>query len=114
MNSTLLDFYFRQRSAPFRGDFRSANRQFISPLPIRAVDPANAKDKACHDQLLALVQRMLDLHQRLGSKGDVRDNEREHIKREMDHTDREIDGLVYDLYGLTAAERDLVEREMAR
>ena len=114
LNSQLLNFCFRQISVPFRGGFRSANRQFISPLPIKAVDPANPKDKACHDQLLALVQRMLDLHQRLPAKGNVRDEERAHIEREIARTDREIDDLVYDLYGLTAAERDLVEREMAR
>ena len=114
LNSTLLDFYFRQRSAPFRGDFRSANRQFISPLPIKAVDPENAKDSACHDQLVALVERMLDLHQRLAAKGKVHDEERGQIEREIERTDREIDGLVYDLYGLTAAQRDLIERDTAR
>lgn len=114
LNSTLLDFYFRQRSAPFRGDFRSANRQFISPLPIKAVDPGNPNDKTCYSQLVALAQRMLDLHQRLAAKGAVRDDERAQIEREIARTDCEIDDLVYDLYGLTAAERDLVEREMAR
>ena len=35
LNSRLLDFLFRLRTVPFRGDFMSANKQFISPLPIK-------------------------------------------------------------------------------
>lgn len=44
----------------------------------------------------------------------MRDSEREQIERDIAHTDREIDDLVYDLYGLTAAERALVESEIKR
>jgi hypothetical protein len=44
----------------------------------------------------------------------VRDSEREQLEREIAGTDREIDDLVYDLYGLTAAERALVEAEIKR
>ncbi|HRO24259.1 MAG TPA: EamA family transporter, partial [Promineifilum sp.] len=35
LNSRLLDFVFRLHSVPFRGAYYSANKQFISPLPIR-------------------------------------------------------------------------------
>ena len=35
LNSRLLDWLFRRGSVPFRGDFFSANKQFIAPLPIR-------------------------------------------------------------------------------
>jgi hypothetical protein len=65
-----------------------------------------------HDRLVALVDRMLDLHGRLAAKGEVQDNEREQIEREIAITDRQIDDLVYDLYGLTAKERALVESEV--
>ena len=46
---------------------------------------------------------------RLAAKGDVRDEERAQIEREIARTDREIDALVYDVYGLTREERRLVE-----
>jgi len=39
LNSRLLDFLFRLHSVPFRGNFLSANRQFVAPLPIRVPDP---------------------------------------------------------------------------
>lgn len=35
LNSRLLGYVFRRGTVPFRGDFLSANKQFIAPLPIR-------------------------------------------------------------------------------
>ncbi|MBI2865790.1 MAG: N-6 DNA methylase [Chloroflexi bacterium] len=114
LNSHLLDFYFRHVSAPFRGGFRSANRQFLEPLPIRRIDLTDSTDRQMRDGLVALVERMLELHKRLAQKGDIRDLERQDLEREIERTDHEIDQLVYDLYGLTAEERQLVEAEMQR
>lgn len=37
LNSELFDFLFKLNSVPFRGSFYSANKQFIAPLPIRAL-----------------------------------------------------------------------------
>jgi hypothetical protein len=45
---------------------------------------------------------------------DLHDNQREQIQRDIAHTHRQIDGLVYDLYGLTANERALAEAEIRR
>ncbi|HKF82110.1 MAG TPA: N-6 DNA methylase [Solirubrobacterales bacterium] len=44
LNSQLLDFVFRLSSVPFRGNFYSANRQFIAPLPVRIPDSRVAAD----------------------------------------------------------------------
>lgn len=38
LNSQLLDFLFKLRTVPFRGDYMSANKQFVAPLPIKALD----------------------------------------------------------------------------
>ncbi len=38
MNSRLLDFLFKLQTVPFRGNYMSANKQFIAPLPIRVAD----------------------------------------------------------------------------
>jgi hypothetical protein len=54
---------------------------------------------------------MLDLHARVAK---VRtDHERTVLQRQIEHTDRQIDALVYELYGLTAEEIALVEEATA-
>ena len=58
------------------------------------------------DDLVALVERMLELNKRL--KDAVG---REELERRLERADREIDELVYRLYGLTEEERK-VEREI--
>jgi hypothetical protein len=35
LNSRLLDYLFKLRTVPFRGDYMSANKQFVAPLPIK-------------------------------------------------------------------------------
>ncbi|MBI2886756.1 MAG: N-6 DNA methylase [Chloroflexi bacterium] len=112
LNSKLLDYYLRQISSPFRGGYWAYNRQYIARLPIRMPNPDDMTEKEMHDRLVAHVTRMLELHRRLAEKGAAHDAERETIAREIRETDRAIDELVYDLYGLTAAERRLVEEEI--
>ncbi|MBI4301800.1 MAG: N-6 DNA methylase [Chloroflexi bacterium] len=113
LNSRLLDFCHKQVSVPFRGGFRSANRQFLEPLPVRRIDFANPGEKAMHDRLVALVERMLDLNRRKADKL-LPQSEQEDIQREIARTDEEIDNLVYDLYGLTEEERRIVQEGTGR
>ncbi|MDP3879352.1 MAG: TaqI-like C-terminal specificity domain-containing protein, partial [Dehalococcoidales bacterium] len=111
LNSSLLNYYFNRVSVAFRGGFRSANRQYLEPLPIHIVDFSNPAEKSIHDRLVALVERMLELNKRLAPVRDTYGNERDELLREIEKTDREIDSLVYDLYGLTEEERRIVEGE---
>ncbi|GEM_PF-6616570 len=55
---------------------------------------------------------MCDLEDRTHSQFRKSDTEREALHREVRETDHAIDELVYDLYGLTAAERRMVEEEV--
>ncbi len=58
LNSPVCDFVWRQISKPFRGDCRSANKQFIAPLPI-----PNASDE--ERQLVGeQAMRLQELHTR--------------------------------------------------
>ncbi len=111
LNSQLLDWQFQQISAPFRGGYRSANRQFLEPLPIRRIDFGNATDKALRDGLVALVERMLVLQERARPLRGTGLSEEQDVQREIERVDRQIDGVVYELYGLTEGERRLVEGE---
>lgn len=116
LHSRLLDFCFRRISAPFRGDFRSANRQFIEPLPIRRIAFSNPAEKKMHDALVALVDKMLALHRKLAelkAEGkDILGEEKREVESEIKNTDQAIDQLVYQLYGITEAEKQTIEASL--
>jgi predicted type IV restriction endonuclease len=107
LNSSLLRWYFPFISAPFRGGWFSANRQFLSQLPIRIIDFDDSDDKSKHNKIVTFVDRMLELHKKLAAAKIP--NEKTRIERQIDTTDKQIDNLVYDLYGLTDEEIKIVE-----
>lgn len=74
-------------------------------IPIRAINFSDPVDKARHDTMVSLVERMLELHKRSPKTP----QEQEMVKREIESTDRAIDHLVYELYGLTEEEVRIVE-----
>jgi hypothetical protein len=70
---------------------------------------------ARHDrmvELVELVERMLELHERL--VGARIEREQTVIGAQISATDRQIDRLVYELYGLTEDEIRIVEEATAR
>jgi hypothetical protein len=107
LNSRLLDHYLKAISTPFSGGFFAYNRQYIERLPIRLIDFPKPADKAAHDRIVALVERMLEKHRRLAATKS--ESEKTSFTRLIAATDAEIDRVVYELYGLTAAEIKVVE-----
>ena len=107
LNCRMMRWYFPQVSAPFRGGWRSANRQFLSLLPVRIIDFKNAKDTAIHRQLVSLVASMQTLHKQLAAAKSAA--QKAILQRQIDSTDDVIDRLVYDLYGLTEEEIAIIE-----
>lgn len=64
LNSNACNYVWRLTSKPFRGEYRSANKQFIAPLPI-----PKTKDQK---PLTALAKKLADLHEkRLASAAGV-------------------------------------------
>lgn len=107
LNSNLLDWIVKSVNSRFGGGYYSFNRQYIEPLPIRTIDFTDPADKARHDRMVSLVQRMLDLHKQLQAAGS--EAARQRLQREINVTDEQIDRLVYELYGLTEEEIKIVE-----
>jgi hypothetical protein len=79
----------------------------MEKVPIRVIDFAVQSDKARHNKMIYLVERMLNLHKRLSQA--KAPSEKGRLQRQIDATDREIDRLVYDLYGLTEEEIRIVD-----
>jgi len=112
LSSHLLDFYLYQISSPFRGGYWSYGKRFIEQLPVRIIDFHDPADVARHEKMVALVERMLELHHKLAAAR-VPDD-RMMYQRQIDTTDRQIDALVCELYGLTEEEIKIVEDAAVR
>jgi len=107
LNSNLLSWFFPNVSAPFRGGWMSANKQFLSQLPFRVIDFSKPADKSRHDKLVVLVDKLLVLMPKL--RAATADSEKAVLQNAVTATDQQIDALVYELYGLTPEEIQLVE-----
>lgn len=106
LNSALLDFYLKRVSTPMRGGFFRYFTQFIEQLPVRRINFAEPKDKAKHDRMVILVDRMMDLHKRHTAAR--MEQERTSLQRQIEATDAEINDIVFELYGLTEDEIQFV------
>ena len=80
----------------------------VKQLPIRNIDSSDPAATARHDQIEDLVARMLDLRKRLAAA--EMPDEKTTLQQQIDATDRQIDQVVYELYGLTEEEIRVVER----
>ncbi len=76
-------------------------------FPIRPLSPSNPADRAAHDELVRLVDRMLELHRQRAPLPES--HQRELIEREIEAADRRINEIVYNLYGITEEERRIIE-----
>jgi len=107
LNSKLLDWFMKQVSTNFHGGYFAANKQFLVQLPIRTINFSNPAEKAQHDKLVALVDNMLEL-QKIYHEAKM-ERDKELYERQIKIVERQINGLVYDLYWLTEGEIGVVE-----
>ncbi len=114
LNSALLEYYYQTFAPPKAGGFYAYKTTYLRDLPIRRIDFDNPKDKKTHDDLVALVDRMLELNKRLAPIRNTPSSERDELLREIKRTDTEIDQKVYELYGLTEQEKQIIEASLAK
>ncbi|MBN1955820.1 MAG: N-6 DNA methylase [Anaerolineae bacterium] len=108
LNSRLLSFLYPYMSNKLLAQsFPRISVGDLRKLPIRTIDFSDPADAARHDALVALVERMLALQRQLAAAA-IPDDKRLY-QRQIEATDRQIDRLVYELYGLTEEEVRLVE-----
>ena len=70
------------------------------------IDFTKPAQKAQHDRMVQLVEKMLSTKQKLAAA--TNETDREFYENQAAGWDRQIDDLACDLYGLTAEERTLV------
>ena len=106
LNSRLISWCFLSKSnIGQRDDFPKIVLKETRQLPVRPINFSDPADKARHDKMVSLVERMLQLHKQTPRMPQDRDR----LQREIESTDRAIDRLVYELYGLTEEEIKIVE-----
>lgn len=102
LNSSALNYYFASTFIDY-----NIKPTYLQQLPIRSIDLSNRLDRSRHDRLVALVGQMLKLNADLAAAKAAHDKIL--IERQIAATDRQIDRLVYDLYGLTDEEIAIIE-----
>ncbi|MGN6555698.1 MAG: TaqI-like C-terminal specificity domain-containing protein [Verrucomicrobiota bacterium] len=108
LNSRLISWFFCQiNMVARRDDFPKTIIKQTRELPFPKLDPKSRADKARHDKLVVLVDKMLGLMPKL--RAATSDAEKATLQNAVTATDQQIDQLVYDLYGLTEEEIKLVE-----
>jgi hypothetical protein len=111
LNSRLFWFAIGHISIPFgvrAGEYRyRLIYQYMEKVPIRVIDRKDKQDRACHEKMVALVEQTLKLHRDLAAAKTAHDKTL--AERQIAATDKQIDRLVYELYGLTDAEIAVVE-----
>jgi len=109
LNSRLITWYYRIVQ-PRKGKlFSELKINILSNIPIVDIDLTNNEKKSLHDKVVKLVDEMLQAQKQL--RHATTDNDKLYYKRKCEETDKEIDTLVFQLYGLTPEEIDIIEHQ---
>ncbi len=104
LNSRLISYlYINQVTQATKDDFPQVTIKDVLALPF----PSLTEDESNHDKMGSLVEQMLSLNKQLTNA--KTDHEKTALQRQIDATDKQIDRLVYELYGLTEEEIKIVE-----
>lgn len=107
INSKLLN-WFHQSNNPEVGEALAEIKKIhVAQLPIHTIDFDNPKEKAAHDKMVDLVEKMLAVKKSLAEA--QTDKDKTFFERYCSSLDAQIDRLVYDLYDLTADEIKIIE-----
>lgn len=107
LNSKILWFFLSNTGYALRGGYFTFKTNYLKPFPVKRIDFMKKTEKVSHDKMVDLVEQILDLNKKLDSEKTAQD--KTHLQRRIDTTDREIDQLVYKLYDLTEEEIKIVE-----
>jgi adenine-specific DNA-methyltransferase len=104
LNSKLANYWLFYRGKK-QGDQLQVDKEPLLRFPFYPLNMVDKKDMDLKQRIVVLVDRMLDLHKQTPATP----QEKEQLQRQIAATDRQIDTLVYQLYGLTDEEIALVE-----
>jgi len=102
LNSKLMNFYY-QTLIPEKGKaFAEVKAIHVKKLPIKLINQKIKTEKKLYSEIIKFVDILLELNIRLYNV--KLNSEKEQLIRRIEHTDGEINKLVYNLYELTDEE----------
>jgi len=106
INSQFIRYYVRKTFTAYKLLFPQLNQTTIKtfPIPQRTLQPGSTQGR----QLAEITDQILTLHKQLAAARTPQ--EKTVIQRQIEATDRQIDQLVYELYGLSDEEIAIVEQ----
>ena len=104
LNSRVLDWYNRKQSTAMRGGWYSFESKYIKHLPIVLPEPQKQREK--HDRVADLADSIIQLKRE--REVATSDHAQSLTSRRIEGATRELDGLVYGLYGFSAEEREIL------
>ena len=108
LNSRLLNWFYQNVLNPEKGEaLAQVKRGHLAELPVVALDLLKPDYKTRHDEMVAKVEAMLEAKKQLAKA--QTDKDKTYYDNKCAALDRQIDRLVYDLYGLTEDEIRIIE-----
>ncbi len=104
INSKLLYWQLQKLSNVFRGGWITCTKQYFSQLFIKKI---NKHNKATYDKILVITEQMILAKKQILLAKTERD--KEFLSNKCNSFDAEIDLLVYELFGLTVEEIQIIE-----
>jgi len=107
LNSKVLDFFITHSGQQMESGYFSFEARFIRSAPVH---PVTDQGGPVTDSIIDLVGNLIQLSSSV--RAAKTDHEKAVLQRQIDATDRKIDELVYELYGLTDEEVKIVEGDV--
>ena len=103
LNSKLITYYYSKITSSIRGGYFRFIRQYLEKIPI---------SKKRNPEIVKCVEDLLHLNKDLHTS--TLTTQRQQIQRAIDHAERKIDELVYELYGLSEEEVRIIEEATSK
>ena len=107
LNSTLFIFVYRLLAMEKGRMLAQVKPTLLNKLPIPLIDFEHNKEKQTHDNIVKYVGNILKLKEQI--KETNLETQQQQIQRTINHAEKKIDELVYELYGLSEDEIEIIE-----
>ena len=108
LNSQLMGNYWTNTFYDMRTTFPKIKGSYLEQLPLPQLDLKNGIDRKRHDTIAVVVDQLLKGYAELAQL--KLSSSRERAQAKLQHLDRRLDELVFDLYGLSKEDRKFVKK----